>query len=108
MLSTVEKGNEDSSNTTKILVENIFRFLTTFINAFFNLLNSPSGLMWGLLILLMLQVKMAKSTPISSSDVSHQSNMMDSLGHNTSFNLYLNATYGSQYLHHSIKGGRIL
>ena len=43
MLSTVEQGNDDSSNTTKILVENIFKFLITFINAFFNLLNSPTG-----------------------------------------------------------------
>ena len=88
MESIVEKGNDDSSNTTKVLVENIFKFLTTFINAFFNLLNSPTGIMWGILILLTLQVKMAKATPISSSDVNSQSTMMDSLGHNAAFILY--------------------
>ena len=96
MLSTVEQGNDDSSNTTKILVENIFKFLITFINAFFNLLNSPTGIMWGILILLTIQTQLVKASPVSSSDVNSHSSlntMMESLGQDTSFILYSVKSY---------------
>ena len=88
--------NDDSSNTTKILVGNIFKFLITFTNALFNLLNSPSEIIWGILIFLTLHTQMIKASPVSQNAVgSHSSlnTMMESLDQEKSFLIYAVESY---------------
>ena len=78
------------------MVENIFKFLITFTNALFNLLNSPSGIIWGILIFLTLHTQMIKASPVSQNTVgSHSSlnTMMESLDQEKSFLLYAVESY---------------
>ena len=92
MLSTVDKAKDDSSNTTMILVENVFKFLITFVNALFNLLNSPSGLMWGILIFLTIQTKMmVKASPVSSSAVDSYSSLNPMMNYDTTLDTPLHS-----------------
>ena len=96
-MESIEEADhdEDSPSTVRFLVKNIFIFLITFINAFFNLMTtifkSPTGIIWGVLALLAFHIAMSQATPISENDANTQTSletMLNSLGPNPSFMLY--------------------
>ena len=94
---TADKAKDDSSNTTMILVENIFKFLIMFVNTLFKLLNSQYGLMWGILIFLTIQTKMmVKASPTSSSAVDSFSSLNFMMDYDTSLDTPLHSMRQNQ------------
>ena len=87
--------DDDSSSTIKFLVKHTFNFLITIITGFFNLMNtiftSPTGILWGILALLAINIALSQASPISENDAITQTSLetlLNSLGPNPSFILY--------------------
>ena len=63
-----ETDNDDSSSTAQFLIKNIFNFLIAIITGFFNLMNniinSPMGILWGILALLALMATLGHGSPV--------------------------------------------
>ena len=87
--------DDDSTSTVRFLVKHTFNFLITIITGFFSLMNtlftSPTGILWGILALLAINIAFSQASPISENDAITETsleNLLNSLGPNPSFILY--------------------
>ena len=73
MLPVLKQGNEESMSNTKIFLENLFKFLIAFIKAITSIMNSPTGILWGIVFLLAVHPQLIKGSPVPSGEISSHS-----------------------------------
>ena len=79
-VETIEETDkdDDSSSTVKFLVKHTFNFLIAIITGFFNLMNniinSPTGILWGILALLALCCTLGHASPVPANKC-HRTNL---------------------------------
>merc|ERR1712030_14728 len=96
MLPVLNQEKEESTNNTKILLENLFKFLIAFIKALTSIINSPSGILWGIVLLLAIHPQLIRGSPVPSGEISSHSSldtMLETINIEKSFVVYSLESY---------------
>ena len=96
MLPVLKQGNEESLSNTKIFLDNLFNFLIAFIKAITSIMNSPTGILWGIVFLLAVHPQLIKASPVPSGEISSHSSLdilLETINNEKSFVVYALESY---------------
>ena len=96
MLPVLKQKKEESTSNTKILLENLFKFLIAFIKAVTSIMNSPTGILWGIVFLLAIHPQLIRGSPVPSGEISSHSSldtMLETINIEKSFVVYSLESY---------------
>ena len=91
MLPVLKQGNEESMSNTKIFLDNLFNFLIAFNKAITSIMNSPTGILWGIVFLLAVHPQLIKASPVPSGEISSHSSLdilLETINNEKSFVVY--------------------
>merc|ERR1712030_228596 len=96
MLPVYEQVKDESLSNIRIFLEEMFKFLIALMNAVTSIMNSPTGILWGLVFLLALHPQFIQASPVHSGDINSHSSL-DTLLNNfqteKSFTIYALESY---------------
>merc|ERR1711905_19693 len=73
-MSPVYKQTEvESLSNTRIFLEEFFKFLIAFMNEITGIMKSPTGILWGLVFLLLVHPKFIHESPLNSLEIDNLS-----------------------------------
>ena len=72
-IKTVHRRNElEPTSNTKIFFKELFNFLTAFMKSITGIMNSPTGILWGIVFLLALHPQFIRASPVNPLENSEQ------------------------------------
>ena len=96
MLPVLEQVKEESMSNTRIFLESFFKFLIAFMKAVTSIMNSPTGILWGIVFLLALHPQLIRASPVPSGEINSHSSLdtiLETFQNEKSFVVYTLESY---------------
>ena len=96
MLPVLEQVKDESMSNTRIFLESFFKFLIVFMKAVTSIMNSPTGILWGIVFLLALHPQLIRASPVPSGEINSHSSLntlLETFQNEKSFVVYTLESY---------------
>merc|ERR1712105_389180 len=106
MLIVYDQVKDESLSNTRIFLEELFKFLIALMNAVTSIMNSPTGILWGLVFLLALHPQFIQASPVNSVDINYHSpldTLMKNFQTEEDFTIYAVDSYDASSFTFSLK-----